>query len=324
MWLSAPRHIQIWNEDVSKIQWAPAAPGSRRALNFDVYLPAFPTVRFNAQNQENFVAAFATTFPDAEWSILHVVESSRGVTVRTQAVFSANPNADWLPPARLVYAMLRTGTCAQALQPGVWALSSVQQVVFPYLISSGSSQNYYVPGTMVHGLNINLLLKAHDMDWLTLPRAFDLVVPLQAMSETIASNVWKHTYVMPNLPARVVATIQTASFSARALAEINSQIKDNSAEIWPVSVWGATTILPGAQVIMLGGIQIPVFGGEDSNLVQCDEVDAADYPYTGEPIQANFCGQAMYGIYVGYRLVGFAPLAAMSGLSAVSNGITYK
>lgn len=147
---------------------------------------------------------------DATWTILHTVNSSRGVTLRTQAVFSSNPNVDWLPPARRVYAMLRTGTCAQALAPGAWGLTSVQQVVFPYLVTSvrglwrtikewhglvlllspntlrcavqGSGHNSYVPGTMVHGLNINLLLRARNMDWLTLPRAEDLTKPLQAMS----------------------------------------------------------------------------------------------------------------------------------------------
>lgn len=57
------------------------------------------------------------------------------MTVRTQAVFSANPNVDWLPSARAVYDMLRTGTCAQALYAGPWGLSSVQQVTFPYLVT---------------------------------------------------------------------------------------------------------------------------------------------------------------------------------------------
>lgn len=82
------------------------------------------------------ISAIVFGYAEAAWSILHVVDSSKGVTVRTQAVFSANPNVDWLPPARRVYDMLRVGTCSPVLAPGPWGLSSVSQVVFPYLVSS--------------------------------------------------------------------------------------------------------------------------------------------------------------------------------------------
>lgn len=143
----------------------------------------------------------------AAWSITSVANSSRGVTVRTQAVFSANANVQWLPSARRVYDMLRTGTCSKALYAGPWGLSSVQQVVFPYLISAvslpidafnlshtniaihltssslaavqGVGPNPYVPGSMIHGLNLNLLLQARTMNWLTLARANNMLKPLQ-------------------------------------------------------------------------------------------------------------------------------------------------
>lgn len=47
---------------MSNVQWAPAASGARRALNFDVYLPNWPTTRFTAQYQTNFVQAFNQAF----------------------------------------------------------------------------------------------------------------------------------------------------------------------------------------------------------------------------------------------------------------------
>ncbi|KDD71562.1 hypothetical protein H632_c4791p0, partial [Helicosporidium sp. ATCC 50920] len=59
------------------------------------------------------------------------------------------------------------------------------------------------------------------------------------------------------------------------------------------------------------------------SLEQCTEVPAGDYPYTGQPIQVTLCGQALYGIYVGSRLVGFAPLAFTSALLAASGGQVY-
>lgn len=49
--------------------------------------------------------------------------------------------------------------------------------------------------------------------------------PLFAATDTLATNMWKHAYVVPSVAARVVATIQTASFSARALGDVNAQIK---------------------------------------------------------------------------------------------------
>lgn len=51
------------SKDVSVIQWAPAAPGARRAVNFDVYLPAFPTSRWSAVFRSNFLKAFTTAYP---------------------------------------------------------------------------------------------------------------------------------------------------------------------------------------------------------------------------------------------------------------------
>lgn len=67
---------------------------------------------------------------------MNVAQSSKGVTVRTQAIFSANANVDWLPTARAIYAMLRSGTCGQTIYERPWGLSSVQQVVLPYLVAT--------------------------------------------------------------------------------------------------------------------------------------------------------------------------------------------
>ena len=43
---------------------------------------------------------------------------------------------------------------------------------------------------MVHGLNINLLLKSRTMNWLTLARAANLVKPLQDMSGRFGEKVY--------------------------------------------------------------------------------------------------------------------------------------
>ncbi|KDD71582.1 hypothetical protein H632_c4751p0, partial [Helicosporidium sp. ATCC 50920] len=111
----------------------------------------------------------------------------------------------------------------------------------------GAGPNPYVPGSMIHGLNLNLLLQARTMNWLTLARANNMLKPLQNAQGTIASNLWKHAFVMPKKSARVCATMQTASLSARALASLNAQIKAKSAFMWPASVWGPNSVLPGTQ-----------------------------------------------------------------------------
>lgn len=105
--------------------------------------------------------------------------------MRTRAVFSANPNIDWLPPARAVYEMLRRGTCAQALYPGPWGLSSVQQVTFPYLVTVSGEGTGYVPGTAVHGLQLNLHLQARTFNWVNNARAAALLDPLRAMGSKL-------------------------------------------------------------------------------------------------------------------------------------------
>lgn len=136
-----------------------------------------------------------------------VAASTDGVAVRTQALFSGDSSQDWLPTARRIYALLRTGTCAAVLHDGAWGLSSVQQVSLPYLLATvrkrrvhaaghdsasafidtavsivqGESESAYVSGRMVHGLTVNLVLKAHTMEWLTLARAKNLVKPLQPL-----------------------------------------------------------------------------------------------------------------------------------------------
>ncbi|KDD76287.1 hypothetical protein H632_c283p0, partial [Helicosporidium sp. ATCC 50920] len=270
------------SKDVSVIQWAPAAPGARRAVNFDVYLPAFPT-------------------------------------------------------------------------------SSVQQVVFPYLVATGSSENAYVPGTMVHGLNFNLLLHSRSTAWLSLPRANAMVAPLQPIPGTAANNLWKHAYVMPRVAARAVATIQTASLSARTLAQVNAQVKTNTHTLWPASVWGPVSILPGAQLpegpatspsspasphmppapplpplepvdLMYRGASIasatvssvPLVVTTDSTPEVVGFVDPADYPYTGSAYKLERGGQILSSVYVGERLVGFVAQTDASAFSVVSTtGYTY-
>ncbi|KDD73616.1 hypothetical protein H632_c1998p0, partial [Helicosporidium sp. ATCC 50920] len=238
--------IGLGGRDVSNIQWAPAAPGASRALNFNVYLPSWPTARFTAQYRTNFVKAFSSAFPGAVWTIDAVAGSSTGVTVRVRAVFSGNANTDWLPQARAVYALLRNGTCSPVLASGAWGLASVQQVTFPYLVSTGGNSAYQ-PGQMIHGLMFNLLLKSHNFDWLNIARANALVAPLQAEDETFATNAWKHSYIMPSVAPTVAVTLQSASFSARALAGINSYVQANVNTMWPASTWGPVSILNGAQ-----------------------------------------------------------------------------
>ncbi|KDD72674.1 hypothetical protein H632_c3041p0, partial [Helicosporidium sp. ATCC 50920] len=92
----------------------------------------------------------------------------------------------------------------------------------------------------------------------------------------------------------------------------------------PISPTADVEILyDGAIIGKATASMVPVFRDNAGSLEQCTEVDPSNYPYTGQPIQAEFCGQAVYGIYVGYRLVGFAPLASISNMSAESDGVTY-
>ncbi|KDD71681.1 hypothetical protein H632_c4576p0, partial [Helicosporidium sp. ATCC 50920] len=78
---------------------------------------------------------------------------------------------------------------------------------------------------MVHGLNFNLVLQTRSVTWLSVSRANSLLKPLQSMSDAIVSNLWKHSYVMPKLPTRVAAIMQTAASSSRSLAAINAKVK---------------------------------------------------------------------------------------------------
>ncbi|KDD75561.1 hypothetical protein H632_c617p0, partial [Helicosporidium sp. ATCC 50920] len=105
---------------------------------------------------------------------------------------------------------------------------------------------------MVHGLNFNLALNGHNFNWLTVARANSLVAPLQAMAGGIASNAWKHAYIMPKTAQAVAVLMQTSSYSARALGLMFAEIKTNYKTMWPSSAWGPTTLLSGGQVLMLG------------------------------------------------------------------------
>ncbi|KDD76763.1 hypothetical protein H632_c114p1 [Helicosporidium sp. ATCC 50920] len=159
---------------------------------------------------------------DVSWRITRVFESSRGVTVRTEALFSANPHVDWLAPARTVYGMLRTGNCAQALYARAWGPTCVQQVSMPY-IATGKAM--YAPGSVIHGLNFNVALRVRSPEWLTLARANNLLQPLRSMTGVMATNAWKHSLLQPGSRDAVAVTIQAASRSARALANANANIK---------------------------------------------------------------------------------------------------
>lgn len=146
------------------MQWAPAAPGTQRALNFDVFVPALPVNLFENEYRQNYTDALSSYFPgtcvtemvrvqrnqarvptqrlstaslcaEAAWSIAFTTQMDRGVVVRTEATFPTESSTAWVMSARRVYAMLRTGTCAQALDPTFWGLTSAQQVTLPYLVS---------------------------------------------------------------------------------------------------------------------------------------------------------------------------------------------
>ncbi|KDD76272.1 hypothetical protein H632_c289p1, partial [Helicosporidium sp. ATCC 50920] len=84
---------------VSKIQWAPAAPNTNRALEFDVFLPNWPTDAFTDLVRETFLADLANAVPGAEFLMRSVADGSRGVTPRLLVAFGENPNADWLATA---------------------------------------------------------------------------------------------------------------------------------------------------------------------------------------------------------------------------------
>ncbi|KDD76270.1 hypothetical protein H632_c290p0, partial [Helicosporidium sp. ATCC 50920] len=187
----------------------------------------------------------------------------------------------------------------------------------------GSSDNGYVPGTMVHGLNFNLLLQTRTMEWLTLARANNLLKPLQAMSGTEATNMWKHAYVMPQVASRAAAIVQSASLSVRTLAQINAQVKSNTQELWPVSVSPVDLQFNGVTVGRASGTNVPLIIDTDNGPTGVGFVNVSNYPYTGYSHQVVRDDQVLVSVYVGERLVGFVSQWDVFGFTAVSDNYTY-
>ncbi|KDD76099.1 hypothetical protein H632_c356p0, partial [Helicosporidium sp. ATCC 50920] len=233
-------------------QWAPAAQGARRALNFDVEFAALPPGRAISFGK-GLVKAMRAAFPVAEWTEVGRWNTSTVVRSRLEASFGNSTERGWEAEARRIYAMLRSGTCREALNASTWGLSSVQQVVQPYLKRSYDEGNGYVVGKVVHSLTVNLLLPERSMDWFSLSRAQAFVLPVAELDGTTATAVWRHAHVTENGTAGVIAALQTSSLSARRLGEINGLIRAGMGELWPAPVWGPVLMLPGAQIRMTAG-----------------------------------------------------------------------
>ncbi|KDD75051.1 hypothetical protein H632_c900p0 [Helicosporidium sp. ATCC 50920] len=228
-----------------------ACDGTQRALNFDVFVPALPVNLFENEYRQNYTDALSSYFPEAAWSIAFTTQMDRGVVVRTEATFPTESSTAWVMSARRVYAMLRTGTCAQALDPIFWGLTSAQQVTLPYLVSPSPTMDAYSPDSIVHSLHINLIMHAHVPSWLTRTRSESFIAPFKSKPGTLGSTAWKHDYVMPHKPLRAAVALQVVSFSARSLALINMEIKTDLVKLWPPASWGALSIMAGAQVVRL-------------------------------------------------------------------------
>ncbi|KDD72312.1 hypothetical protein H632_c3531p0, partial [Helicosporidium sp. ATCC 50920] len=229
-----------------------------RALEFDVFLPNWPTDAFTDLVRETFLADLANAVPGAEFLMRSVADGSRGVTPRLLVAFGENPNADWLATARGFYLQLRTGRLNAYLSPSTWGPTIVQQVTMPFLVGPGGFADEFITGTIVYGLQLNLHLEEHTFDWLTLDRARALLLPFVGQPGVVATNMWKHAYVPDvNGTSSVIATIQCAGFSSSQLQSIIGQIEGNTETIWPTDVWGRTTLMTNNLVVLLGGQVMP-------------------------------------------------------------------
>ncbi|KDD73581.1 hypothetical protein H632_c2037p0, partial [Helicosporidium sp. ATCC 50920] len=176
------REFELWDGNnwdrsdyVALVQWAPAAPGDFRALNFDVFLPNIALAQFS----DAMRASYISTVAGSVVTIGGVATNGEGILVNTIVEFGTNPNTDWLAPARQLYLVLRTGAFDTVLAVDTWGPSFIHGVTMPYLTGDLSD---YQPASIVYGLQVNLHLLDHDFDWLTLVRANELLAPLRAMS----------------------------------------------------------------------------------------------------------------------------------------------
>ncbi|KDD71920.1 hypothetical protein H632_c4164p0, partial [Helicosporidium sp. ATCC 50920] len=224
-----------------------------RALEFDVFLPNWPTDAFTDLVRETFLADLANAVPGAEFFIQSVVDGSRGVTPHVSVTFGDNPNTDWLATARGFYLQLRTGRMDAYLSASTWGPTIVQQVTMPFLVGPDGFESEFITGTVVYGLQMNLHLEEHTFEWLTLARAKALLLPFVGLPGVVATNMWKHAYVPDiNGASTVIATIQCAGFSPSQLQSIIGQVEDNVETIWPADLWGRIALMSGSQVALLG------------------------------------------------------------------------
>ncbi|KDD74592.1 hypothetical protein H632_c1201p0, partial [Helicosporidium sp. ATCC 50920] len=240
-------------ERVTKIQWAPAAPGSRRMCNFNVVLPKYTVNDFTDALQQQLLDVLHESISGAVFRVTNTTEEAAGVSVQTTVQFTANANTDWLETARGFYLTLRTGTLRSLLPPPTWGDSIVMQVTMPYISTVAEFLNAYDPSTVVYGLQANLLLENRTFDWLTFERAQALLEPFMNSADVVVSNLWKHRYVPDAGTDAVIATIQVASYSQAALQGIQDHLESESSSVWPAPIWGPTQLLPQLQILPLGG-----------------------------------------------------------------------